>query len=175
MQPSNMLVDPATLRITAVLDFEFTNSMPAQFTYDPPWWLLLRGPDMWLDNYSMDEFLARYVPRMEQFLRSLERVEAKAASAGGGHLPDDQRLSARTRDSWETGRFWFNYAARTSLDMDDIYWAALHDHAAGGDGIDSLDAATRLDMEEMVKLKMEQRKAYNADYDIRFPGEKTSN
>jgi aminoglycoside phosphotransferase (APT) family kinase protein len=179
MQPSNMLVDPATLRITALLDFEFTNSMPAQFAYDPPWWLLLRGPDMWLDHYSMDEFLARYVPRMEQFLRALERVEAKAAAAaaasvGDGHLLERQRLSARMRDSWQTGRFWFNYAARTSLDMDDIYWAALHDHEANGDGLSSLDAATRADMEEMVALKIEQRKAYDADYDIRFPEEAES-
>ena len=31
-----MLVDPKTLRIIAVLDLEFTNAMPAQFTYDPP-------------------------------------------------------------------------------------------------------------------------------------------
>lgn len=37
LRPSNMLVDPDTLRITAVLDLEFTNAMPAQFTYDPPW------------------------------------------------------------------------------------------------------------------------------------------
>ncbi len=31
-----MLVDPETLRITAMLDFGFINAMPAQFTYDPP-------------------------------------------------------------------------------------------------------------------------------------------
>jgi hypothetical protein len=29
LQPSNMLADPKTLQITAVLDFEFTNTMPA--------------------------------------------------------------------------------------------------------------------------------------------------
>ncbi|KAK4044743.1 hypothetical protein C8A01DRAFT_42645 [Parachaetomium inaequale] len=127
MQPANMLIDPRTLRITAVLDWEFTNSMPAQFAHDPPWWLLLRGPDLWLDSYSMDEFLARYVPRMEQFLRALERVE----------------------DRSEAG-------------------AASRDRRHGG--IDSLDAATRAEMEELVKLKMEQRKAYNRDYDIRFFG-----
>jgi hypothetical protein len=77
IQATNILIDPNTLRITAVLDFEFTNSIPAQFTYDPPWWLLLRGPDMWLERYGMDEFLVQYVPRMEQFLRAIERVEAK--------------------------------------------------------------------------------------------------
>ena len=43
LQPSNMLADPKTFQITAVLDFEFTNTMPAQFAYDPPWWLLLLG------------------------------------------------------------------------------------------------------------------------------------
>ncbi|KAL5330170.1 hypothetical protein ACEPPN_003695 [Leptodophora sp. 'Broadleaf-Isolate-01'] len=74
MRPSNMLVDPETLRITAVLDFEFTNTMPAQFAYDPPWWLLSSGPEMWLDRCAMGEFLACYEPRMEQFLRALERV-----------------------------------------------------------------------------------------------------
>lgn len=41
MRPSNMRVDPETLQITAVFDFEFTNTMPAEFTYDPPRWLLL--------------------------------------------------------------------------------------------------------------------------------------
>ena len=190
MRPANMLVDPDTLRITALLDFEFTNSAPTQFTYDPPWWLLLRGPDMWLDNHgNLDEFLARYVPRMEQFLRALERAEDKAeggkgssdtdiatagtattaAAAGGGDADHHRRLSTRMRESWETGRFWFNYAARTSLDMDDIYWAALHDHKADGDGMGLLDAATRAELEELVKLKMEQRQAYNEAYDLRFP------
>ena len=42
LQPANMLadpetLDPETLRITAVLDLEFTNAMPAQLAYDLPW------------------------------------------------------------------------------------------------------------------------------------------
>ncbi|KAL5317944.1 hypothetical protein ACEPPN_015048 [Leptodophora sp. 'Broadleaf-Isolate-01'] len=41
LRPSNMLVDPKTMRITALLDFEFTDVMPAQFAYDLPWWLIL--------------------------------------------------------------------------------------------------------------------------------------
>ncbi|KAH8702979.1 hypothetical protein GQ44DRAFT_783020 [Phaeosphaeriaceae sp. PMI808] len=77
LQPSNMLADPDTLRITAVLDFEFTNAMPVQFAYDPPWWLLLLGPDMWLEHHSIEGFTTRYVPRMEQFLRTMERAEAR--------------------------------------------------------------------------------------------------
>ncbi|KAH6636446.1 hypothetical protein F5144DRAFT_488055 [Chaetomium tenue] len=188
LQPANMLLNPTTLRITALLDFEFTNSAPAQFAHDPPWWLLLRGPDMWLDNHgSLDMFLERYVPRMEQFLKALERVEAKGEGGGGGEVGRDgsvvmamggggdcgRRLSARMRESWETGQFWFDYAARTSLDIDDIYWAALHDNEVDGDGIDGLDAATRAEMEELVKLKMEQRRAYNEAYDIRFPDDES--
>ncbi|EHK96912.1 putative Altered inheritance of mitochondria protein 9, mitochondrial [Glarea lozoyensis 74030] len=78
LQPSNMLADPETLKVNAILDWEFTHAMPAQFTYDPPWWLILKGPDMWLDRYSMKEFLHRYEPRLEQFLRALERVEARS-------------------------------------------------------------------------------------------------
>jgi aminoglycoside phosphotransferase (APT) family kinase protein len=37
LQPSNMIADPETLKVIAVLDWEFTHAMPAQFSYDPPW------------------------------------------------------------------------------------------------------------------------------------------
>jgi hypothetical protein len=50
MQPSNVLVDPDTRCITAVLDREFTNAMPAEFIYNLPWWLVLFEPDMWLEG-----------------------------------------------------------------------------------------------------------------------------
>jgi len=46
LRPSNMLVDLETLTITAVLDLEFTNAMPAQSSYSLPWWLLLFGPEV---------------------------------------------------------------------------------------------------------------------------------
>jgi hypothetical protein len=67
----------------------------------------------------MKEFLAYYVPKMEQFLRALERIEAKSASTRG--QSKEPRLSAQMRDSWKTRRFWFNYAARKSLDVNAIY------------------------------------------------------
>ncbi|KAH8701247.1 hypothetical protein GQ44DRAFT_632275 [Phaeosphaeriaceae sp. PMI808] len=70
LQPLNMLADLETLEVHAILDWEFTHAMPAQFSYDLPWWLILKGPDMWLENYSMKEFLARYELRLEQFLRA---------------------------------------------------------------------------------------------------------
>ncbi|KAI9844999.1 MAG: hypothetical protein M1837_005143 [Sclerophora amabilis] len=163
LQPSNILVDPKTLQVTAVLDFEFTNAMPAQFTYDPPWWLLLLGPDMWLERRTMEEFLTRYEPRMEQFLRSVERVEATSGSrkkqAGG------PSLSARMRDSWKTGRFWFNYGIRKSFDVDAVYWAALHD---GSPGVESLDKEARAEMESISQMKMEMLKEYEEECAARF-------
>lgn len=126
MQPSNMLADPETLQISAVLDFEFTNAMPAQFAYDPLWWLLLLGPDMWLERYTMKEFLFRYEPIMEQSLKAVERVESRLAEPGAKN-PTGLRLSNRMRECWRTGRFWFDYGIRKSFDIDAIYWAALHD------------------------------------------------
>lgn len=60
MRPSNMHIDLATLQITAILELEFTNTMPANFTYDPPWWLLLTRPDLWLERDAMEEFVALY-------------------------------------------------------------------------------------------------------------------
>ncbi|RHZ68026.1 hypothetical protein CDV55_107912 [Aspergillus turcosus] len=163
MRPSNMLIDPETLRITAILDFEFTNAMPAEFTYDPPWWLLLSGPEMWLERCAMEEFVALYEPKMEQFLRALERVEIQMASEV--KQPGQPSLSSRMRDSWQTGRFWFDYAARKSFDVDTVYWAALHND---GLGVELLDDKTRAEMESFTQIKMEQLKAYKEECSARF-------
>ncbi|KAL9113316.1 MAG: hypothetical protein Q9227_002651, partial [Pyrenula ochraceoflavens] len=149
LQPSNMLAHPDTLRITTVLDFEFTNTMPAQFSYDPPWWLLLLGPDMWLEHHSIEEFMIRYVPRMEQFLRAMERVEGRGVG---------NPLSVRMRESWATGRFWFDYGIRKSFDIDAVYWAVLH---KSGDSV--LDDEMGEEVKELVDLKMTQLKAYDAE------------
>ncbi|KAH7309056.1 kinase-like domain-containing protein [Stachybotrys elegans] len=161
LRPSNMLVDPDTLQITAVLDFEFTNAMPAQFTYDPPWWLLLSGPEVWLERFSIEEFRERYEPRMEQFLQALEVVEAKSAPEASPEPP----LSVRMRESWRCGRFWYNYAARKSFDIDAVYWAALHDE---GTGIELLEDEARLELKPFVEKKMEQLRVYKEDCTARF-------
>lgn len=163
LRPSNMLVHPETLQITAVLDFEFTNAMPAQFTYDPPWWLLLSGPEVWLDRGSLEEFRDCYEPRMEQFLQALELAESMSVSRGKQLA--EPRLSTRMRDSWRSGRFWFDYAARKSFELDAVYWAALHD---GGTGIELLDDGARAEMEAFVGKKMEQLKSYKEECAARF-------
>ncbi|KAK7421734.1 hypothetical protein QQZ08_009822 [Neonectria magnoliae] len=48
-----MLANPRTLRITAVLDFEFTNAIPAQYLHNVPSWLLLASPHCWLERDDM--------------------------------------------------------------------------------------------------------------------------
>lgn len=68
--PQNILVDPTTFRIEAVLNLEFTNSMPSQFASEPPWWLLLVGPDSCLlrgriikefvEGYAQSLYIIRY-------------------------------------------------------------------------------------------------------------------
>jgi hypothetical protein len=91
---------------------------------------------------------------MGQFLRALERAEAISRLVRG---PVEQLcLSTRMRDSWETGRSWFNYAARMSLDINDIYWHTLHNKADSD--IDLLDEATQTEMELLVQMKMEQKR-----------------
>ncbi|KAF9776110.1 hypothetical protein IL306_005753, partial [Fusarium sp. DS 682] len=128
-------------QITALLDFEFTNAMPAQFTYD-----LLSGPKVWLDCSSIEEFRDQYEPRMEQFLQALELVEDKSIS--GEQQLTQLRLSTRMRDSWRSGRFWFDYAARKGFELDAVYWAALHN---GGIGVELLDDKARGEIESFIE------------------------
>lgn len=175
LRPSNMLIDPDTLRITAVFDFEFTNVMPAQYSQDVPWWLLLLHPGEWLRDNKMDEFLRLFEPRKDQFIRAVERVEEEQIMAAGGAgaplLPSagEPRLSARMRESWDSNRFWYNLATRCSFDVDDIYWYALHRE---GMGEAMLDSATLAGKEDFIRRKMRQVDEYIRDEDNheRFAG-----
>ena len=117
LRPSNMLIDPRTLRITALFDFEFTNAMPAQFAHDVPWWLLLQPPAAWLRDGKKEEFLRLFEPTKDQFIRAMEQVEARSSSSCV--VPS---LSTQMRDSWDSRRFWFNLASRCSFDVDNFYW-----------------------------------------------------
>ncbi|KAI8271284.1 phosphotransferase enzyme family protein [Colletotrichum sp. SAR11_239] len=152
MRPSNMLVDPETLQITAVLDFEFTNALPAQYAYDVPWWLLLRRPIILLEKMTMEEFLNLFIPRKDQFIRAVERVEAQSGIRTG-----NDRLSVRMRESWDSGRFWFNLASRYCFDIDEIYWEKLHSE---GMGEAMLDPETVKEKDMFINMKMDQFKQY---------------
>lgn len=165
LRPTNMLIDPKTLRITAVFDFKFTNVMPAQFAYDLPWWLLLQPPAVWLRDDEIEDFLRLFEPRKDQFIRAMERVESKLSLPAGKPC-----LSARMRDSWDTRHFWFNLAARCSFDVDDFYWQALHKE---GLGETLLHSATLAEKEEFLRYKMHQVEEYckEKESDERFAEE----
>ena len=106
----------------------------------------------------MNEFVACYEPRMEQFLRTLETVEEAQLDRRGG-----PSLSIRMRESWDTGRSWFNYAARKSFDIDVVYWMALHDKNGSGSGEQLLDDESLAEISLLVKTKMEQLAANKKD------------
>lgn len=147
--PTNILADPETWQITAVLDLEFTNAMPAQYAYDVPSWLLLRGPPV--GRYpEMDEFATLFARRMEQFLAAVKRAEAASPD---GQYPS---LSAKMRESWDTKRFWFNLAMRNPLDATVIY-----EHNLGG--AMALEQGSSLEIEGLVANKLKQLEEYKRE------------
>ena len=150
--PFNMLAHPETLEIMAVLDFEFTNSMPAQYLYDVPSWLLLASPHCWLERDDKAGFDRLFEPQIELFIKELEKAEHNLPPPE----PDEKPvcLSASMRESWSSGRFWLNHAMRSSIDADVVYWKALHD----GENLESLDQTE--EEKKFIEMKMEQFHAY---------------
>lgn len=152
----NMLVDPETLRITAVLDLEYTNAMPEQYVSESPWWLLLVGPEAYLfRGRTIEEFKAAYEPRLEQFVGAMQRVERAK-----GLTIDETSLSSLMLESWHTKRFWFNFAMRKSIDVDVLFRKCLNED---GHGLESLDEDLQAGLDSFVEMKIEQVKAYLKD------------
>ncbi|KAM4063944.1 phosphotransferase enzyme family protein [Hirsutella rhossiliensis] len=140
LRPHNILVDPETLRITAVIDLEFTNAMPSQFSSDPPWWLLLAEPESYLSlGRHPEEFVTAYEASLGRFLQVLQRAE-KARGL---------QLSSRMRDAWETKRFWFNYAIRNPFEIEILYENYLGEASGAGESL--LYNKVRAEMEQFVQ------------------------
>ncbi|KAK7961796.1 uncharacterized protein PG986_002621 [Apiospora aurea] len=107
--PSNMLADPETMSITAVLDLGFTNALPAQYIYDVPSWLVLGDPGTLANKLGKQRFLELFESWKEQYIRAMGRAEATSPAP---RTRTEPLLSARMRESWDSGRFWFNLALR---------------------------------------------------------------
>lgn len=137
------------------VNFEFTNATPAQYLHDVPSWLLLASPHCWLERDDKTSFEKLFVPQMDLFIHEVERAEATISPLDKDEEPP-LRLSSRMRESWRSGRFWFNYAMRTSIDADVVYWKALDD----GKGREMLDME---EMEQFAETKMEQFDAYSKE------------
>lgn len=50
LRPANVLLDE-DLRVVGVINWEFTHAAPTQFSFNPPWWLLLEDLEGWDNSY----------------------------------------------------------------------------------------------------------------------------
>ncbi|OJD10098.1 hypothetical protein AJ78_08752 [Emergomyces pasteurianus Ep9510] len=155
LRPSNVLVTESDLRVNGVIDWEYTYVAPAEFTYSAPWWLLFESPEAW----DLDNFMDRYRPRLELFLKELRVHEDEQIRQGS--LKESQRLSERMALSIKDGLFWFCLAARNSFMFDEIYWTFLDEQYFGplsslDDRLSHLTQDERDQMEDFVQAKMQQ-------------------
>jgi hypothetical protein len=123
LRAGNILLNEAD-DIAAMIDWEFAYAAPTQFALDPPWWLLLNVPEMW--HSGIGDWTKVYDVRLKTWLRAMENAEASPKMKAKGYA-----LSIYMRESWETGRFWLNYAARKSWAFDTIFWRYLDEEFFG--------------------------------------------
>ncbi|KAM0438677.1 hypothetical protein ACHAPT_001433 [Fusarium lateritium] len=157
-RPVNVLVDKDN-EVLGVIDWEFAYAAPTQFVLDTPWWLLLDVPEIW--DSGVEEWSNVYERRLETWLSAMEEAEQDKS-------PDSLPLSAYMRESWATGRFWLNYAARKSWAFDTIFWKYLDERFFGERGQDLpkeelwktrahlLSEEERAALEPLVQTKMEE-------------------
>jgi hypothetical protein len=181
LRPSNVLVDKDD-RVVAVIDWEFAYAAPSQFTFDPPWWLLLSEPD-WYDEGSYPEWMEAYEPRLQTFLRVLDEEErkcmesselAEAVSGMSLEVAGKQSrekchaaipLAQRMRESWETKSWMVNFVARKTWSFDAIFWQRLDPFYFGPNEDEDykmrlglLSKAQLEAMEPFVQTKLEEAK-----------------
>lgn len=174
-RPANVLLDK-DLRVVGVIDWEFAYAAPAQFSFDPPWWLLLEEPEWWPGGYRT--WMEAYEPRLRTFLRVMEAEEEKMAatdlaqkaeqisSTGSGKT--ELSLSQRMRESWEKRTWMVNYAARKSWAFDFVWWKFLDERYFGPNEdqdfqarLELLSDPQRKVMDKFVARKMEEGKNVN--------------
>jgi hypothetical protein len=150
------------LQIVGVVDWEFTYAAPVEFSYAPPWWLLLEQPEYWPDG--MEAWTKVYESRLQSFLKVLREQEDRAIVRG--RLKDEQRLSGPMQQSWESGDFWVTYAARKNFAFDAVFWKKLDGRFFGPgtsteddrwkERIDLLTEDEKANMEKVVEKKLEE-------------------
>jgi hypothetical protein len=164
LRPSNVLVDD-DCRIVGVIDWEFTYAAPAEYTYSPPWWLLIESPEKWPGGIA--DWVKAYEPRLKLFLEELEEREETMIRDEG--LTEDQRLSVRMKESWENGDFWVSYAMRNSWAFDAIFWEKINtnprffDKPGYEEGLTLLSLEERNGMGDFERRKLEEREARTLD------------
>ncbi|KKK12372.1 hypothetical protein ARAM_006099 [Aspergillus rambellii] len=162
-RPSNVLVTNDRRRIASIVDLEFTYAAPVEFSFAPPWWLLLERPEYWPGG--LEEWTHLFDRRLRTFLRAMGRCEDDAIQ-GGRLLNERDRLSGPMRESWDSGDFWIVYAVMRNFAFDLVYWHKIDRRFFGPtDGVEEdawrqrlglLDDAEKEEMERLVAQKLQE-------------------
>ncbi|EEP81055.1 predicted protein [Uncinocarpus reesii 1704] len=157
-RPANVLAD-AEFRVTGAVDWEFTYAAPAEFARSPPFWLLLELPEYWPEG--LDDWTQKYERRLKTFLEALQEKEEHAIRRG--IITENDRLSRYMKESWETGDFWVNYAARRSWAFDMIYWAKIDRRFFGAGDLEDRFRLLTKDEREGIGAFIERKLAEKED------------
>ncbi|KAF1734033.1 hypothetical protein CRV24_005567 [Beauveria bassiana] len=119
---------------------------------------------MW--HSGMEDWAQQYGRCLDIWLRAMKRAEQDSAET-----PSDYLLSEYMQDSWTTGRFWLNYAARKSWAFDSVFWRYLDERFFGERPhtpdsrephwrarVELLNHAEKMAMEAFVDRKMRETK-----------------
>jgi hypothetical protein len=157
-RPGNILVKEDTLKIAAVVDWEWAYTGPYQFLFSPPSWLILENPTSWTTSGE-----ARYKKNFLIFLKSLEEEEAQREIEMGKEVPPDQQMSILMRQSMEDGKFWFNELIRESFNFDEeVLWPNI-EHVLNKEGLTELGIPSETEIQTFVRRKMHHLDQYNLD------------
>lgn len=169
LRPANVLLHD-NLKIAGVVDWEFTYAAPAEFSYAPPWWLLIEKPEYWSEG--LEDWTRTFDYRLKTFLKVMKDYEESAIQQG--RLKEDQRLSDRMYHSWESGDFWIVYAVLHSFAFDIIYWQKIdprffgpteNPEEAWKERLNLLDDQEKDEMEQMVTRKLKEMKTRALTWD----------
>ncbi|GKZ29709.1 hypothetical protein AbraIFM66950_006219 [Aspergillus brasiliensis] len=169
LRPANVLLH-GDLKLAGVVDWEFTYAAPAEFTYAPPWWLLIEKPEYW--SNGLEDWARTFDYRLKTFLEVMKNHEDDAIQKG--RLKEDQRLSCHMRQSWESGDFWVVYAVLHSFAFDAIYWQKIDSRFFGATTnpeeawkvrLDLLDDQEKNEMEQLVAQKLKEMETRHLAWD----------
>lgn len=168
MQPRNMLVDPDTGRLVALLDLEGTNALPAVFAQDPPLYLCTYSLFKVIAVGKLDQWKANCDPTMDMFLGILQRLEGEQHQEEEQHQEVEKTpLSTLMRASWESKQWLLHFAMHDLNMADSIFWGQDHYQVNLAPKVDHEELGQEIEAYE--ELTIRQIAAYEKD---RIAGER---
>ncbi|KAF1989608.1 hypothetical protein K402DRAFT_460956 [Aulographum hederae CBS 113979] len=157
-RPGNILVNPDTFEILAVIDLEWTYAAPYQFLYSPPKWVIIERTCSWTTHS-----LALYQTKLQLFLQAFEDEEASREAEGDLSIVSAKRMSALMEQSMEDGKFWFSEMVLDAFNFDDPdYWSNLERHVADRELL-GVGIPAESEVEAFVARKLADLEQYNTD------------